>query len=143
MWQAIRTLLCLDGLQPTPAIVAGRPISNLFASTRASCSKTDKDLTHKRALLRLSEPAVRTREPLTSQEAFYRNCDKLRDNPHSLDKKTLTLTCIYKFARRVGRHRSRVERRSHPRPVRRCALPHRPLPLGRRILPRTLVRRDV
>ncbi|HEY1232051.1 MAG TPA: hypothetical protein VGH22_01595 [Candidatus Binatia bacterium] len=60
----------------------------------------DKDLTHKRELLKqLSEPAVRTRQPLASTEAFYRNCDKLRDDLQSLDKKTLTLTCIYKFAR--------------------------------------------
>jgi hypothetical protein len=50
-------------------------------------------------LKQLSEPAVRTRQPLASGEAFYRNCDKLRDDPHSLDEKTLTLTCIYKFAR--------------------------------------------
>jgi hypothetical protein len=62
--------------------------------------EADKDLTHKRALLkRLSEPAIRTRQALASAQAFYRNCDKLRDDPRTLDKKTLTLTCIYKFAR--------------------------------------------
>ncbi|HEX7228955.1 MAG TPA: hypothetical protein VF452_01070, partial [Candidatus Binatia bacterium] len=62
--------------------------------------EADKDLTHKRALLkRLSEPAIRTRQPLASAQAFYRNCDELRDDPRTLDKKTLTLTCIYKFAR--------------------------------------------
>ena len=68
--------------------------------TSGELLEADKDLTHKRDLLKqLSEPAVRTRRPLASAEVFYRNCDKLRDNPHSLDKKTLTLTCIYKFAR--------------------------------------------
>ena len=68
--------------------------------TSGELLEEDKDLTHKRALRRrLSEPAVRTRVPFSSPEAFYRNYDKLRDDPHSLDKKTLTLTCIYKFAR--------------------------------------------
>ena len=39
--------------------------------------EADKDLTHKRALLmRLSEPAIRTRQPLASAQAFYRNCEQ-------------------------------------------------------------------
>jgi hypothetical protein len=68
--------------------------------TSGELLEEDKDLTHKRALLRrLSEPAIRTRRPLASPEAFYHNYDKLRDDPRALDKKTLTLTCIYKFAR--------------------------------------------
>ena len=68
--------------------------------TSGELLEVEKDLTHKRALLQqLAGPAIRTREPLTSPQAFYRNCDTLRDDPSSLDKKTLTLTCIYKFAR--------------------------------------------
>src|SRR6185436_19638567 len=73
---------------------------DFIRKTSGELLEADKDLTHKRELLKqLSAPAVRTREPLASAEAFYRNCDKLRDDPRSLDKKTLTLTCIYKFAR--------------------------------------------
>jgi hypothetical protein len=73
---------------------------DFIRKTSGELLEADKDLTLKKALLkRLSEPAVRTRRPLPSAEAFYRNCDKLRDSPRSLDKKTLTLTCIYKFAR--------------------------------------------
>jgi hypothetical protein len=73
---------------------------DFIRNTSGELLEADKDLTHKRELLKqLSAPAVRTREPLASAEAFYRNCDKLRDDPRSLDKKTLTLTCIYKFAR--------------------------------------------
>jgi len=73
---------------------------DFIRKTSGELLEADRDLTHKRELLkRLSEPAVRTRQPLASAEAFYRNCDKLRDDPRSVDKKTLTLTCIYKFAR--------------------------------------------
>src|SRR6185369_8101971 len=73
---------------------------DFIRNTSGELLEAEKDLTHKRELLKqLSAPAVRTREPLASAEAFYRNCDKLRDDPRSLDKKTLTLTCIYKFAR--------------------------------------------
>jgi len=73
---------------------------DFIRKTSGDLLEADKDLTHKRELLdRLSEPAIRTRRPLPSPEAFYRNCDKLRDDPRTLDKKTLTLTCLYKFAR--------------------------------------------
>ena len=73
---------------------------DFIRKTSGELLEADKDLTQKRELLKqLSEPAVRTRQPLASGEAFYRNCDKLRDDPRSLDEKTLTLTCIYKFAR--------------------------------------------
>ena len=65
---------------------------DFIRKTSGELLEADKDLTHKRELLKqLSEPAVRTRQPLASGEAFYRNCDKLRDDPRSLDEKTLTL----------------------------------------------------
>jgi len=73
---------------------------DFIRKTSGELLEADKDLTVKRKLLkRLAEPAVRTRQALASTEAFYRNCDKLRDDPGSLDQKILTLTCIYKFAR--------------------------------------------
>jgi len=59
-----------------------------------------KDLTIKRDLLqRFQREAVRSRQPLADPEKFYRNYVKMQDDPRSLDRKTLLLTCIYKFAR--------------------------------------------
>jgi hypothetical protein len=60
----------------------------------------DKDLVLKRDRLAAMQSApVRSRQPLRDPEAFYRNYVTLRDAPESLDRKTLLLTCIYKFAR--------------------------------------------
>src|SRR2546425_5438645 len=57
-----------------------------------------KDLTEKqRALVRFQERAVRSRKPLS--ESFDRNYDTMRDDPQSLDRRTLLLTFLYKFAR--------------------------------------------
>jgi hypothetical protein len=42
---------------------------------------------------------VRSRRPLDHPEAFYRNYLHMEDDPETLDRKTLLLTCIYKFAR--------------------------------------------
>ena len=53
---------------------------DFIRNTSGELLEADKDLTHKRELLRqLSAPAVRSREPLASAEAFYCNCDKLRE----------------------------------------------------------------
>src|ERR1051326_2525440 len=59
-----------------------------------------KDLTKKREKLKYfqSNP-VRSTKPLVNSEAFYRNYVHMKDDPKTLDRKTLTLTCIYKFAR--------------------------------------------
>ncbi|MGH8657557.1 MAG: hypothetical protein ACREV4_03480 [Gammaproteobacteria bacterium] len=60
----------------------------------------EKDLVNKRERLRgFQNDPVRSRKPLADPSAFYRNYKKLLDDPKSLDRKTLLLTCIYKFAR--------------------------------------------
>ncbi len=62
--------------------------------------ETDKDLGQKRAKLKyFQENPVRSRKPLADPELFYRNYVKLKDDPRQFDRKTLLLTCIYKFAR--------------------------------------------
>lgn len=60
----------------------------------------DKDLANKRARLEYFRThPVRSRRPLADAAAFYRNYVDLIDDPASLDRKILLLTCIYKFAR--------------------------------------------
>ncbi len=60
----------------------------------------EKDLIKKKALIHnFQENAVRSRKPLDHPEVFYRNYVHMKDNPKTLDRKTLLLTCIYKFAR--------------------------------------------
>ena len=60
----------------------------------------DKDLSVKRAKLKyFQDHPVRSKKPLNDPEAFYRNYVNLKDDPKTLDRKTLLLTCIYKFAR--------------------------------------------
>lgn len=60
----------------------------------------DKDLEKKRARLKhFQEDPVRLRRPLSDPEAFYRNYIVMQDDPSSLNRMTLMLTCIYKFAR--------------------------------------------
>ncbi len=45
------------------------------------------------------EHPVRSRKPLPDPALFYRNYVNLEDDPATFDRKTLLLTCIYKFAR--------------------------------------------
>ena len=52
-----------------------------------------------RVLGRFREHAVRSRRPLTAPELFYRNNVVMRDDPRTLDRTTLLLTFLYKFAR--------------------------------------------
>lgn len=60
----------------------------------------DKDLAKKRERLKyFQENPVRLRTPLADPEAFYRNYVDMKDDPKSLDRKTLMLCGIYKFAR--------------------------------------------
>lgn len=60
----------------------------------------DKDLFEKRVRLRyFQENPVNMRQPLSDPEAFYRNYVKMEDDPATLDRMTLMLTCLYKFAR--------------------------------------------
>ncbi|MCE9625732.1 MAG: hypothetical protein K8R69_09850 [Deltaproteobacteria bacterium] len=62
--------------------------------------ESEKDLTKKKALLRdFQDHPVRSRQPLQNPELFYRNYVTMKDDPKTLDRKTLLLTCIYKFAR--------------------------------------------
>jgi len=60
----------------------------------------EKDLEKKRERVReFQKNAVRSRNPLADPELFYRNYVTLQDDIKKLDRKTLLLTCIYKFAR--------------------------------------------
>jgi hypothetical protein len=60
----------------------------------------EKDLLKKRAKLQyFQDNPVKLRTPLANPEAFYRNYITMVDDPNSLDKMTLMLTGIYKFAR--------------------------------------------
>src|SRR5215813_14999365 len=57
-----------------------------------------KDLSEKqKALARFQADPVRTRRPVG--EAFHRNYVTMRDDPRQLDRRTLLLTFLYKFAR--------------------------------------------
>jgi hypothetical protein len=65
-----------------------------------SLFEEDKDLSKKREKLRyFHEHPVRSRKPLEKPEVFYRNYVELKDDPAKIDRKTLLLMCIYKFAR--------------------------------------------
>ncbi|MBL1264695.1 hypothetical protein [Candidatus Methylomicrobium oryzae] len=60
----------------------------------------DRDLAKKRAKLKqFRDNPVKLRKPLADPDAFYRNYVALQDDPESLDRMTLMLTAIYKFAR--------------------------------------------
>jgi hypothetical protein len=60
----------------------------------------DKDLEKKRSRLKhFQDHPVQLRCPLNDPEIFYRNYVELRNDPRSMDRKTLMLTGIYKFAR--------------------------------------------
>jgi len=60
----------------------------------------EKDLAKKRARLEyFQDNPVKLRKPLQNPESFYRNYVEMQDDPKSLDKMTLMLTGIYKFAR--------------------------------------------
>jgi hypothetical protein len=62
--------------------------------------EAEKDLRKKRERLRyFQDHPVRLRQPLANPEAFYRNYVDMVDDPKSLDRMTLLLTGIYKFAR--------------------------------------------
>ncbi len=60
----------------------------------------DKDLSKKRdALTHFRGHPVRSRKPLPDPSLFYRNYVRMKDDATKFDRKTLLLTCIYKFAR--------------------------------------------
>jgi hypothetical protein len=60
----------------------------------------EKDLAKKRARLSyFKNNPVRLRTPLANPDAFYRNYIEMKDDPESLDRMTLMLTGMYKFAR--------------------------------------------
>jgi hypothetical protein len=62
--------------------------------------EADKDLAKKRARLKYFEDnPVQLRKPLADPDAFYRNYVEMKDDPKTLDRMTLMLTGIYKFAR--------------------------------------------
>jgi hypothetical protein len=59
-----------------------------------------RELTRKNELLAgFQDSPVRSRKPLPDPEVFYRNYVHMKDDPASLDRKTLLLTFLYKFAR--------------------------------------------
>jgi len=60
----------------------------------------EKNLTRKKeALTQFQNLAIRSRSPLSDPKSFYRNYLRIVDDPRSLDRKTLLLTFLYKFAR--------------------------------------------
>ncbi|MFA5983289.1 MAG: hypothetical protein WC782_04685 [Methylococcaceae bacterium] len=60
----------------------------------------EKDLEKKRSRLKyFQENPVQLRKPLANPDVFYRNYVDMRDDPKTLDRLTLMLTAIYKFAR--------------------------------------------
>jgi hypothetical protein len=60
----------------------------------------EKNLAKKRDRLKhFQDNPVKLRKPLANPEAFYRNYIDMQDDPKSLDRMTLMLTGIYKFAR--------------------------------------------
>ncbi|MFU8790229.1 MAG: hypothetical protein ACNA7G_14455 [Methylobacter sp.] len=60
----------------------------------------EKNLAKKRDRLKhFQDNPVKLRQPLADPAAFYRNYVKMQDDPASLDRMTLMLTGIYKFAR--------------------------------------------
>jgi hypothetical protein len=62
--------------------------------------EAERDLLKKRARLQyFQDNPVRLRTPLANPEVFYRNYVTMIDDPKSLDRLTLMLTGIYKFAR--------------------------------------------
>jgi hypothetical protein len=62
--------------------------------------EADQDLAKKRARLKyFKDNPVRLRKPLPDPDAFYRNYIEMKDDPITLDRMTLMLTGIYKFAR--------------------------------------------
>ncbi len=62
--------------------------------------EAEKDLAKKRAKLKsFKDNPVKLRKPLTDPDAFYRNYVEMKDDPKSLDRMTLMLTGMYKFAR--------------------------------------------
>ena len=62
--------------------------------------ESEKDLAKKRARLKyFRDNPIRLRQPLADPEVFYRNYVEMQDDPQSMDRFVLMLTCIYKFAR--------------------------------------------
>ena len=62
--------------------------------------EADRDLAVKRARLKyFQDNPVKLRTPLSNPDAFYRNYVEMQDDPKSLDRMTLLLTGMYKFAR--------------------------------------------
>jgi hypothetical protein len=60
----------------------------------------EKDLVKKRnTLAHFKMHPVRSRQPLADPTRFYRNHVIMHDDPRTLDRKTLLLTFLYKFAR--------------------------------------------
>jgi hypothetical protein len=69
-----------------------RKNGELLESERALAEK-------QQVLARFRERAVRARRPLPDPDRFYRNYVVMRDDPRTLDRTTLLLTFLYKFAR--------------------------------------------
>lgn len=60
----------------------------------------DKDLAIKKAkLASFKANPVKLRKPLANPDVFYRNYVEMQDDPATLDRMTLMLTAMYKFAR--------------------------------------------
>jgi hypothetical protein len=62
--------------------------------------EAERDLVRKREILRAfhADP-VRARHPVADPDRFYRNHVVFRDDPATVDRRTLLFTCLYKVAR--------------------------------------------
>ncbi|ESS72989.1 hypothetical protein MGMO_41c00590 [Methyloglobulus morosus KoM1] len=62
--------------------------------------EAEQDLAKKRAKLKyFKDNPVKLHKPLVDPDAFYRNYIEMKDDPKSLDRLTIMLTGMYKFAR--------------------------------------------
>lgn len=89
----------------TPATRRERAVNfaTYWAYTRENDGEILEDqraLTKKQQILaRFQSSPVRSAHPLRDPEGFYRNHVTMQDDPRRLDRKTLLLTFLYKFAR--------------------------------------------
>jgi len=88
-----------------------------------------KDLTKKRQTLTgFQAHPVRSRRPLADPARFYRNHVTMQDDPRSLDRTTLLLTFLYKFARHeyvgISAAWARAEHRTRSTTIAKIGLYH-------------------
>ncbi len=88
---------------PTTGRVRADNFENYWAYTLGhdgDILEDQKDLVKKKdKLASYQNSPVRSRQPLSDPDRFYRNYVTMQDDPATFDRKTLLLTFLYKFAR--------------------------------------------